>query len=246
MQPTNSKKFLHGIDLSYWYPVWNLPITGTLFSANYLLATHASFKGEKIIEDISLEELSNPSQCLPTVPTNRMLWFYIAQNINYGKSLKYGNFDSKTLNKEETKQLIKKGEVEYIFEQVRREVSPTLASRLGCLFLTDNSKEGRKHINKMFNGDIYIIKVEIVNARKVTRVDTVWFDKYQEEYCRFDSAPLDYIEKYWQGTPYTKGKTWEYLVDGVIRCNDQQDLEYIKNFGKRNFPWLYKNPSDSI
>ncbi len=134
MFPAFNGSFLHGIDLSNWYPVYNLPINGTLFSGNYLLKSDPSFRGNKCIEDLSPEELKDFSQCAPPILTPMALRFYISTEVKRGNHIRYGNFNSRLANPKQIESLIKKGEIEYKFEIVRRYVSPSSSSRLGCLF----------------------------------------------------------------------------------------------------------------
>ncbi|CAG0986242.1 hypothetical protein ANRL4_02189 [Anaerolineae bacterium] len=135
-------------------------------------------------------------------------------------------YGEEVLVSDETRQfLLKSSEVELEFERVRRLVSPNSVSRLSCIWLAERTPEGEQHIKDMLGHDVYILNVRITTALNLSRVDTAWFDQYWHE----DKS--EYIERYWSGQPQSGTPKWEYLLDGEIQVEDQQQLEFVKRNG---------------
>jgi hypothetical protein len=84
----------------------------------------------------------------------RALWYVWATAIiRSGGHVGIGQFDTKWLPKEELARIREIGDIEMEIEEMRREVAPDAASRLGCLYVGENSPQGAANIRKWF--DLY-------------------------------------------------------------------------------------------
>jgi len=201
-----------------------------LISANFLPLIDPTFSFQKRIEDIPIDELYESTQSINGTMTPRAMWYvWAAAIIRSGGHVGIGQFDTKWLPKEDLERIKKLGDIELEIEKLRREIAPEAASRLGCLWVADNTKHGEVNIRSMFGPSIYLAKVSIPFAATVSKVDRKWFDLY----CQTRNP--DYIEKYWKSIPNNTSNTWEYLVDGIIESTDKDDLDYIKKHGEKIF-----------
>lgn len=117
--------------------------------------------------------------------------------------------------------------IELEFEEARRRISPESASRLDCLYVADN----KETIRQMFPNDpnLIILKINIVEALRFTKVDFKWMEKYYDEMNRQD------IENYWLSVPYdNETNNWEYLVDGLIMLDDPEGIETLRELWSGN------------
>lgn len=219
--------FLHGINLDDWYPCWNLALSGTLTSPDFMASIEPGFSScHQRIRDVPLEELRMAG--LPRgMPTPRAVWALFAGTVaSRGGHLGMGIGNTRWLPRSETDECVSRREVELAFEQGRREVAPEAPSRLSSLYLAEDSDVGRTHIRNMLGPDMHILRVVVAAAVRVHRADTRWYDRYCAE------RDPNYITNYWQSLPAgSDPATWEILLDGQIRAWDEEGLEYIKNHG---------------
>ncbi|NLJ80067.1 MAG: DUF2441 domain-containing protein [Firmicutes bacterium] len=117
--------------------------------------------------------------------------------------------------------------IELQFEKVRRQIAPNAPSRLSCLFVVDNSKEGVENIKEMLGPNVFLLKVRIPAAIRVAKADRRWFDAY----C--SNADLKNVENYWFSRAFSPGNRWEYLIDGMIEAVDDSQIEYIRKNGAK-------------
>lgn len=221
-------EFIHGINLQDWYPVWNFTLSGRLISANFMPLVDPSFSFQKRVEDIPLDELMVNPRCFNGTMTPRSMWYvWAASIIRSGGHVGIGQIDTKWLPKKEMERIKRIGDIELEIERARREISPESASRLGCLWVADNTPKGATNVRDMLGPTIYLAKVTIPAACKVSKVDRKWFDLY----CV--NTNNDYLRSYWEGRPYDSNNTWEYLVDGIIESSRKEDIDYIKENGSK-------------
>lgn len=198
--------FLHGVNLDDWYPCWNLALSGGLASSDFTASAEPGFSGHhQPIRDTTLEELR--SNGLPRgLPTPRAVSTLLAGTVpTQDKSRR---------------------EIELAFESGRRKVAPEAPSRLSSLYLAEDSESGRMHILKMLGPDIHILRVMIQVATRTHRGDTRWYDLYCED------PDQSYITSYWQSlSSGSDPATWEILVDGRIRVEDDEGLKHLREHG---------------
>lgn len=222
--------FLHGIDLKNWYPCWNIPISGELWSPDlYTSGDPAICAVHKSIRDLEISQLEmKPSSIIGFLSPRVMKYIWPAAVIREGGRVGYGLHNTDWLPDAEM-DFIEESDIELKFEEVRRKILPNAASRLCCLFVAENTQYGIELIKKIFpNNDLRIVKVTIPMALRFNKVDSKWFDEYHEN-------PKDeYIKNYWMSVPYDESvPTWEYLLEGLIKIKYPEDLEFIRKYGAK-------------
>lgn len=186
--------FLHGIDLSNWYPCWNLYFCGRLWSSDATArvdegigAVHQSL-GEASLADIEKGKVIG-------VPTPRYIY---ALSIPERRA------------------------VELAFEKIRRDISPQAPDRLSSLYLAEDSPIGETHIRKMlapYGSSLVVIRMRVIEQKAIFRADTAWYDLYVE---RRDVQVIRNYWRGEPATP--DGNTWEYLLDGGLQAVDLGSL----------------------
>jgi len=222
--------FTHGIKINDPIVCHNFVEVGELWSIDFIGTLDPSLKDRhKCINEVTLDDLRiDPPKGLIQP---RAAWFmWAGSRIRQGKRIFSGKTGkTKWLSKEQMDRVLFLSDIELEFERVRREVVPDAVSRLSCLWVAEDTEAGRNHIREMFSpsSDIFILKVQIPIARNVTKADTAWFNKY------YENQNTDYIVQYWQSTSSGSGSpTWEFLVDGVIKVDDPDGIEYVRKNGK--------------
>lgn len=233
------KVFLHGLDLTNWYLCHNISLDGTIWSPNFVFPDNNVQKFHTNLRDIPLNDLRNNR-----IPAN----FAIPRVKNYFfKGLKILTGIESNLIKlselnDDEKYYLKIAEMELTFEEERRKISPDSASRLSCLWVAENSEKGKEQIIKMLDPDkmlsskLLIIQVKLEKILRLTKVDIKWFDEY------FENKKKEFVENYWKGIPFSESEaSWEYLVEGIIKINNGQDLDYIRSNGQKIPGFLSKH-----
>ena len=219
-------KYIHAIDLDNFYPCLNLRNDGKLRTPNFIAAIDSGFAAaHHPIEQVSIDDLrkNGPRQCGVTPRTGSAI--IKAAILRRGQKMVNG-YGKEILVTDETREfLMKCSDVELEFERVRREVSPNSVSRLSCLWLAERTPDGEQHIKNMLGNNIYILNVCVTRALNISRADTGWFDAY------WDEGRPEYIVNYLSGEFFSSSLKWEYLLDGEIKVEDAEQLEYIKEHG---------------
>ena len=224
-------RYVHGINLGDWYPCWNLALAGRLWSPDFMaLADPGLAASHQSLRDVPIDVLRTTG--VPQgVPTPRATWYvWAAAWVRRGGQVGIGTENTRWLPQQNLDKIIRLGDIELSFEEARRRILPDGASRLASLYVADDSDAGRAHVRSMLDEDIYILRVTIPLALRVTKVDTKWF----ELYC--GDPKSEYLERYWSSAPFNAAApTWEYLVDGMIEVDDPASLEHIRKFGAKPF-----------
>jgi hypothetical protein len=217
--------FYHGIDFDgeeSWYPRLNLLNSVALYTPDYIAYVEPNLgRAHVSIHDQEIEDIRSRGFCGSGAITPRVgKYVWGTSIIRSGYHLFGGGIKPTQLTPEEEADILELSDIEIKFEEIRRQVNPNAASRLSCIFVADN----KQNIKRMFNqnSNISIFEVSIPSAIRFTKADTRWY----EEYCT--NHDEKYIENYWNGIPFeTDSDTWEYLVDGIIKANDQRKLQYV-------------------
>jgi len=220
-------RFIHGINIYDWYPCWNLALCGRLWSPDFAALCDPGLAAAHVpLRDVSIQSLRTGG--IPQgVPTPRATWYvWAAAWVRRGGHIGIGLENTQWEPPERLDKILKLGDIELSFEDIRRKVLPDGASRLASLYVADDSDLGRAHVRKMLGATVHILKVTIPLALRVTKCDTRWFELYYQ-----DPKP-EYVESYWSSTAFDDlTPTWEYLVDGMIEVDDPAGLKYIREFG---------------
>jgi len=218
--------FIHAIELKDFYPCRNLTVSGCLWSPNYLAVIDQGIgQVHRTINEFSIEQLrmKGPQSCGVTPRTASAI--IKASFIRRGEKLYDGYGEEILLSEQEKQWILKASEVELGFEEIRRAQFPYRVSRLSCLWLAERTEAGKAHIRAMLGEDVFILDVRLGQILNLSRADTKWFDLYWEE------TRDEYIWKYWSGEPCGDVSSWEYLLDGEIIADNEEQIEFIRNHG---------------
>jgi len=224
IEPSGS--YLHAINLSNWYPCWNLSLCGRLMAPDFSAICDNGLRGAHTsVRDTSIEFLRAKGLPQGTM-TPRAAWYvWAAALIRRGGHVGIGMDNTKWLPRDKMDRILDLGEIELELEKCRRYVNPDAASRLCSLWVAEDSDAGEAHIRAMLGSDVFVPRVCVPAAIRFTQVDTTWFDLY----CR--TRRNEYAANYWNGTPAGDVPTWEFLVEGCIEATDSEGLEYIRRHG---------------
>ena len=227
-----SGNYIHGVDLNNGYPCWNLSLSGTLHAPDFVAAIDPGVhECHRSIRETSIE-LIEQGHTPPGAYTPRGIWFIqAAAQIRTGAYKEWSAASASHFSNSDAGRIAKMGAVETAFERRRREIAPEAASRLSCLYLADDDKFGRAHLRRMLGANIHILRVNIPLAIRLTQCDTAWFDAF------WNNGNLEHIDNYWNGVALGSGNpTWEYLLDGMIKANDPEGMEFLVQNGTNIAP----------
>jgi hypothetical protein len=129
------------------------------------------------------------------------------------------------MNDEQADLVLRLADFELAFERARREVRPDAPSRLSCVFLAEDNAAGRAYAQGMATMHGFVMTVRVPLALRIARMDAHWIG---------DSADLPTRERcqgYWSGDPTPDADPlWEWLVDGVIRCADNDQFALLRAY----------------
>lgn len=222
--------YLHAINLNDWYPCANIANTGGFPSAEFARVAELIRTQSTVFQpgyrEIDLDAPEPGIGC--AFPSRRAISsIHFAPFIRAGGKLGIGIENTVWFDEDQYTRILRFDELEKAFEKRRRSIAPNSASRLGCIWVADDSAEGCAMLNKIFEG-AYILKVEIVAALRVTRADSRWVDAYAYE----KSKNQIHIDAYWNGEKFPdEGESWEYLVEGRIGATDETQVQYVREHG---------------
>jgi len=121
--------------------------------------------------------------------------------------------------------ILKISEHEIEFELTRRQCAPSAPSRITCLFMVEDTIEGRIYLSKIYDKpdkrrhNPLLLKLGIVHKDRLLKADSNWFTLYNTEQRE------EYISNYWHGKA-SDNPEWEILFEGMVglRNNNQKSL----------------------
>lgn len=149
--------------------------------------------------------------------------FVIISNMSKnGYRMGEGVENTRFYTEQELERIHRIARLEIEFEKTRRRIAPKLPSRLTCIFVAEDSLDGRTMLQNMFyhKKDFHIAPVEI-NPLRIHRADSKWISEYEKTNNQI------IIENYWQGTDFDKNPQYEYLIDGVVKLKNKEDRKII-------------------
>ena len=219
-------KYLHCIDLSDKLKCLNLCSTGTISS----LLTVQLFSNDKKPNPMSvdIEKLKNcTADEINGLSSARIFFVYQRSILNTYK---------RPLTPEEER-FVKIGNLEIEFERARREYNYGAPSRLSCVYLVEDSIDGRMVLSDMFKGAFnnpMIIEVSLLNKMEIMRFDHHWIELYYQD------PQEKYLKSYWTSEMVNdKQPSWEYLLEGTIQMTDIAQKQQIDKYVEQNFPVEY-------
>jgi hypothetical protein len=218
--------FLHGVDLSNRVLVHNISISGRLLTTDVmgvgdpgLAATH------RIIDEISVGELASTGLAGNVLAPRAVKYFVPAAILESGQRLMNGYGELVEFSEGRVRRILETRDIELVFEEGRRRFAPSAPSRLACIWLAEDSYEGRGAIRSMVHG-AFIADVKVPFCARVAVADASWFNDY------LNGAGPNVVEKYWTGEAHREPCP-EILVEGVVEFTNAEQLEHIKSFWGR-------------
>jgi hypothetical protein len=212
----------------HWDDVWNFHLEGTKTALELV----ALSEGARSPRDIPIELLRDgPLDAWPAMFLSPFLGC-VRQGIvvRRGGVLGYGvpPYETRWLSSSDAAMTLRAADRELLLESVRREVAPNAASRLSCVWASEDTLAGRNWIRSMFSEPLFIVPVEVRHPVRWTRCDARWLES-------LEASDEQAVESYWEGVS-TDEPLWEYLIEGQIACTDEDDLERIRAFVQEKGP----------
>jgi hypothetical protein len=136
-----------------------------------------------------------------------------------------GVTNSKMYSKSDIERIHRIAELEIEFEKLRRIVNKNLPSRLSCIYLAEDSFEGRTMLKNMFLNKklkFHITEVEITVYIAFHKADSKWVEHYEK------TKDVNAIINYWLGKDFNNSPEYEYLVEGILNLKNESDRKYIE------------------
>ena len=221
-------QFIHGIDLGNWHPCHNLLLNGCLYTPNAMALVDSGIAEQHHpIDTTTIEDLAQGLHP-PTVIAPRAIGEVIRAGIlRRGQQIANGFNEVEQMSDETQQAALDCSDVELFFEAERRKFSPASPSRLSCLYLAERTESGEQMLRHMLGRNIYTLRVRLTLPLRIARVDSAWFDDF------FISRNPENARKYWLGQQMDEGGHWEYLYDGIIKVEDEAQIEHIRKHGAR-------------
>lgn len=221
-------QFIHGIDLQDWHPCHNLLVSGFLCTPNAMAHIDCGVAEQhQFIDNTSIEDLAQGLHP-PTVVAPRAIGEVIRAGIlRRGQKIANGFNEIEQISEETVQDALYCSDVELFFETERRKFASASPSRLSCLYLAERTEMGEKMLRRMLGDKVYILRVSLSLSLRVAKVDSAWFDDF------FISRDPENARKYWLGQQMGSEGHWEYLFDGIIKVEDEVQIEHIRKNGAR-------------
>jgi len=210
---------IHGFEAEDWLACWNMHLRGTLVSLDY--ANETEF-GQSGIRALSIDTLRSGAFG-EVSPSPRMLCLWQAAIIRGGGWIGQGvpPYPTRKASPEECQRVVRQADIELRMEEARRDLAVSAPSRIGCLYLAEATLAGRKMVSHLKGHDAFVMDVRITSHLRLHRADARWLE---------GSLADEQIAGYWSGSPRYETPVWEYLIDGIIECTDEEQLSRLQEW----------------
>jgi len=212
---------IHGFAAEDWLACWNIQRAGTLVSLDF--ANEVEFR-KPGLRDVAMEDLQRGSVSAGALAP-RVLLLWQAALIRNGGWIGEGvpPYRTRKTSAEESERVVRQADVELRMEEARRDLAPSAPSRIGCLYLAEDSAPGRTMVSRLKGHDAFLMRVRVKHCLRIARADSQWLDGQPGD---------EEIAGYWRGKPRTGDPVWEYLLDGEIECSDEEELNRLRPWGQ--------------
>ncbi len=211
--------FLHAIDLNNRGTCEYIVNNGSI---NSLFASTFGTSQPSGYYFITLDDYLNHSDDIFKGAINpRCKILYLASLIRKRKKV---YVDGKPLSSGQKEYYLRLSEIELSFEAVRRDIAPKAPSRLTCLYLADNSKEGQDNIDAMLSSFKRPLTLEVNILQPYFGfhyADNRWLEAYAE------NPQPDFIQNYWLRKAFDDKQVWEFLLEGSVIIKNEDNLAFI-------------------
>jgi hypothetical protein len=226
------ESYIHGLraDDGHWSSVWNFSLAGTRTSVGVLNAVEE----HAVPEEVDIEVLQGlPSGWPPMFMSGLLSIVWQGAIVRNGLKLGQGVPPHQThwATEEWALRMLRAADRELALEMWRREHGRLAPSRLSCIWLAENTVDGRNLVHDMIGEKSFLMQVDITLCVRIARCDAHWLDQVAS-----DPTDTDAIAGYWSGRPQTDNPLWEYLLEGQITSNDADELQSLREFIHLNGP----------
>jgi hypothetical protein len=230
MEDIVERRFIHGVDLDQRQLGWNLSIQPWIASPNCMALLDPGIGTlHRTVDSYPIDYFRAGAAPETALTPRAAAIFFKAEVARRGRFYIEGEDRQTFISEGERARLIKQAEIEVSLEEVRRRVAPGQVSRLSCIWMAERTEAGVQMINEMM-GAPYIVNVVPMRILGLFRADYRWYDAYAE------GGAMECAERYWRGEAFNDEPRWEYLLDGLMRLEREDQWEHIK--ANRN-PGLY-------
>ena len=219
-KPIPPASLIHGLAAEDWLACWNMQLEGTLTSFDF--ANEVGL-GKPGLRRLAMEDLRSGSFGeVSLAPRMRCLWQ--AAIIRSGGWVGEGvpPYATRKASVDESERVVRQADFELRMEEARRDLAASAPSRIGCLYLAEDSISGRTMVSRLKGHDAFLMQVRVLHSLRIARADSQWLDGQIDE---------KEIIGYWRGEPRTDTPVWEYLLDGKIESTNEEELERLKQWG---------------
>ncbi len=118
---------------------------------------------------------------------------------------------------------------ELALEAGRVEHAPSAPRRRSCIWMLEDSAEGRARAALAVGPRGFVLTVRVIAADALMRCDSRWLERVEA-----DPGDADAVRGYWSGLPLGAEPRWEYLLDGQVASADPGELARLRRFVRRN------------
>ena len=219
----NNLKFIYFIDLNEPLVCLNLINTNQLRSPT--LAHYHSYQTEYPLYKINPDDLLTDINSIQFgFVSPRFQYIVISNWATNGLKTGIGTINTKFYSDSDIERIHKIAKLEIEFEKVRRQINSNLPSRLTCIYVAEDNIDGRNMLRNMFfNRTKFHIAPVVLNSIKSHKADSKWITDYEK------TNKISSIEKYWKGIDFDNYPQHEYLIDGIVNLEKNEDREIIKS-----------------
>jgi hypothetical protein len=183
--------------------------------------------------ELSIEALRASAHEIKGALSFRGLLLIEASMIRAGLVVGFGEhpYPFQPMPEEQQQAVLAQAELELRLEEARRRLAREAPSRLSCLWLADDDPRGRGFVERIMGRESFLFPVEIVREHRLSRHDAHLLDG------PIGSISGAAIEGYWSGQATESEPLWETLLDGVIRCTDDQALARLRAYNAAHIPF---------
>lgn len=213
-------RFVHGIRAENWVACWNMHLEGAMSGIDFMNEVVFGRPGAR---EVSIDDLR--AGLFDGALSPRMMLLREAAVVRKGDVIGWGAppYPFVEVSAREQERVVRQADLELRFEEARRELSPGAPSRVGCLFLAEATSTGRTMVSRILRHEAFLMEVKIVACLRLSRVDSRWLEGQPGE---------KEIAGYWSGQPRDETPIWEFLLDGAIKCTNEDEFARLSDWGR--------------
>lgn len=219
-------RYIHGVraDDYHWTDAWNFSLVGTRGSIGLLNLA----EGHLTPYGVDLDVLAgSPNDWPPMFLSGFMVTLRLSAIVRSGGRIGRGvpPYPTRWATDEMQERILRNGNREFALEAGRRRHAPSAPSRLCCLWLAEDTVQGRNWVQAMIGPQSFVMQVRKTIEFASFQSDARWLDRVHA-----DPADTEAVAGYWSGSALGEGPLWEHLLEGQIASSDHEELERLREF----------------